>query len=250
MFNSSPNPPLPPVTICHLPERGPSLSLMRGRELEGYKSSLILNQRQKDLAVGVMLGDASLQTQNRGKTHRLKFQLSAKNDEYANHLCKEFHSLILSDPHFFERVNANNKTVKSISFQTLSHEDFNFLADLFIADRDGKKIKIISPQLVQKHLTPIGLAHWFMDDGGKMDYSLDRGKGLEFHTQSFTLPEVESLVEGLQEKFQLDCWSKKNKGKYIIAVSGKSFERFTEITQDHIIPSMRYKLPTERKKPR
>ena len=40
----------------------------RGPALEKYKNQLVLTQRQREIAVGVILGDASLNTQNKGKS--------------------------------------------------------------------------------------------------------------------------------------------------------------------------------------
>lgn len=43
--------------------------------LKQYKESLgELTEVEKEAAVGLMLGDASLQTQNKGKTFRMKFE--------------------------------------------------------------------------------------------------------------------------------------------------------------------------------
>ena len=40
-----------------------------------YKKKLIeLTEIQKEAAIGLMLGDASLQSQNKGKTYRMKFE--------------------------------------------------------------------------------------------------------------------------------------------------------------------------------
>jgi len=40
-----------------------------------YKNSLIaLSDKQKEASIGLILGDASLQTQNKGKTYRIKFE--------------------------------------------------------------------------------------------------------------------------------------------------------------------------------
>lgn len=48
---------------------GPNSKLVRE-----YKQSLIsLNTEQWEASIGLMLGDASLQTQNNGKNYRLKF---------------------------------------------------------------------------------------------------------------------------------------------------------------------------------
>ena len=47
--------------------------------IKEYKKSLIsLNTEQWEASIGLMLGDASLQTQNNGKNYRLKFEWSDK----------------------------------------------------------------------------------------------------------------------------------------------------------------------------
>lgn len=56
-------------------------------KVKQYKASLIeLNTIQKEAAIGLMLGDASLQSQNGGRTHRMKFEWSDKNKAYAMHV--------------------------------------------------------------------------------------------------------------------------------------------------------------------
>ena len=45
------------------------------RLIKEYKQSLIsLSTKQFEASIGLMLGDASLQTQNKGKNYRLKFE--------------------------------------------------------------------------------------------------------------------------------------------------------------------------------
>ena len=52
-----------------------------------YKNSLInLNQIQFETSVGLVLGDASLNSCNKGKTFRLKFEWSDKNKPYVDHV--------------------------------------------------------------------------------------------------------------------------------------------------------------------
>ncbi len=86
-----------------------------------------------------------------------------------------------------------------------------------------------------------------MDDGGKSDYSQNKGKGIVFNTHSFSENEVLQMCIELQEKFSLDCKVKFNKNKPIIMISGKDFEHFLNLINPFIIPSMRNKLPTLRK---
>lgn len=55
------------------------------------------------------------------------------------------------------------------------------------------------------------------DDGGKLDYSPNKGKGISFNTQGFTEAEVQrtSLCVELREKFNFECWvaPRSNKGR-------------------------------------
>jgi hypothetical protein len=61
--------------------------------------------------------------------------------------------------------------------------------------------------------------------GGKSNYNKDRPelKGVTINTQGFPETEVESLVAQLTSVFNLHCWVGKNKGKWTIVISGKSF---------------------------
>lgn len=91
------------------------------------------------------------------------------------------------------------------------------------------------------------MAYWFMDDGGKMDYTKNGGKGVVFNTQGFEWKEVEEMSKELGEKFGLITWVGENKKRPVIKVSGKSYERFMELVEENIIPSMKKKLPSKRK---
>jgi hypothetical protein len=55
--------------------------------LKQYKKSLVkLSEIQWEAAIGLMLGDASLQTQNKGKTYRIKFEWGDKKKVYLYHV--------------------------------------------------------------------------------------------------------------------------------------------------------------------
>lgn len=45
-----------------------------------------LSKIQWDAYIWLMLGDASLQRQNKGRTHRIKFEWGDKNKTYAEHV--------------------------------------------------------------------------------------------------------------------------------------------------------------------
>ena len=206
-----------------------------------YKNSLIsLTKEQLEISIGLMLGDASLQTQNNGKTYRLKFEWGNKNKAYLDHVYTIFDEWVISKPHKKERISPKGNLVVNWGFQTLSHEAFKPLAELFI---NGNK-KRISPFLIKNHLTAKGLAYWFSDDGGKLDYNINsKNKSVVLNTHSFTDLEVEILAKELGEKFNLICETRFNKNKKIIVIKSESFLLFKSLIKPYLIAEMLYKLP-------
>lgn len=61
------------------------------RMIREYKESLTsLTSDQWEASIGLILGDASLQSQNKGKTFRIKFEWGNKNKSYVNHVYNLF----------------------------------------------------------------------------------------------------------------------------------------------------------------
>jgi hypothetical protein len=105
-----------------------------------------------------------------------------KNKLYLDHVFGLFDEWVLTEPHKKVRISPQGNEVINWGFQTLSHEAFNLLAELFL---DQNK-KTISTDLIKNHLTPRGLAYWFYDDGGKLDYNKNsKNKSVVLNTQSF-----------------------------------------------------------------
>ena len=206
-----------------------------------YKQSLTnLNTNQWEASLGLMLGDASLQTQNNGKTYRMKFEWSDKTKYYLDHVYNLFDEWVLSKPHKKSRLSPKGNLVTNWGFQTISHEAFNPLAKLFIINNK----KGISESLILNHLTERSLAYWFMDDGGKLDYNKNsKNKSLVLNTQSFTDKEVEMLSKELMAKFGFECKIRSNKGKKVIVITNNSYPLFYKLANPYIIPEMKYKLP-------
>ncbi len=206
---------------------------MYSREIEKLKSSLKLTDEQRDVLIGVLLGDAHLETQNGGRTYRVKFEYSAGHGEYANHLYKIFKEWILTPPQRKQDATHNN-----VWFQTVSHAAFRFYAHQFY---DEKKKCV--PKLIHRFLTARSIAYWFMDDGS---IKSRESKGVIFNTQGFERNEVKRLMTVLRKSFDLEASERKQKDGLQIYISGKSYKRFREIVDAYIHPSMRYKIPPER----
>jgi DNA-binding transcriptional regulator WhiA len=206
---------------------------MYSREIEKKKSSLKLTDAQREILIGVILGDAHLETQNDGKTYRVKFEYSLKHREYANHLYEIFREWILTPPQLKQDDTHNN-----IWFQTVSHGAFRFYAHQFYDD----KRKCV-PKLIHRYLSNRAIAYWYMDDGSVKSRE---SKGVIFNTQSFIKNDIERLIKCLRSRFNLETKIREQKDGLQIYISGKSYERFLEIVEPYIHKSMRYKIPVPR----
>ena len=95
--------------------------------------------------------------------------------------------------------------------------------------------KIIPIEFLKSKFTEESLAYWYMDDG-----SLDKSSNSYiFNTQSFLREELQSLIDFLQETFNLKFTIKKDKTLYLKHCCNSLFKNLISpyITQD-----MQYKL--------
>lgn len=207
---------------------------MYSREIERAKTLLRLSATQREVLVGVLLGDAHVETQNNGRTYRVKFEYGVHHAEYANHLYGLFRQWIPTGPQLKRDGTHNN-----IWFQTVSHSAFRFYAHQFYGE--GKKCV---PKLIHRYLTGRSIAYWYMDDGS---IKSRESKGVLFNTQGFALNDVRRLIDVLRTRFALEANKRTQNDGFQIYVSGNSYERFREIIDEYIIPSMRYKVPVDRK---
>ncbi len=210
---------------------------MRSKEIELYKQKLSLSEKQREVLIGLMLGDAHLEARRNGQTFRLKIEQSDKHKAYVDHLYELFKDWVRTGPQQ-KTVNSRGHQSLNFWFQTLSHGAFRFYAEQFI--RNGRKSV---PTLIHRWLTPCALAYWFMDDGS---IKSSQSKGIIFNTHAFEIGEVEQLCAVLQKSFSLKAKPRKQSDGYQIYISGESFEEFSALVQPFLIPEMQYKLPTAR----
>lgn len=212
---------------------------MRSKKIENYKTQLRLNAEQKEVLMGILLGDATLETQNGGRTYRMKIEHSISQKIYLEHLYCVFKEWVLTPPRLKAVTLSNGKIYTNVVFSTLSHSSFRFYAHQFYDD----KHKVV-PRLINRWLTPKAVAYWFMDDGS---IKSKQSKGVIFNTQGYTIQDVLRLVRVLKEKFRLESKARKQKEGYQIYVSGRSYEQFKNIVSPYILPEMRYKIPEARR---
>lgn len=217
-----------------------------GKELNDYKRSLHLSKIQREVIIGLLLGDGHLESQNNKITYRLKVGQTLKHKIYVYHLFDIFKNFCGTGPR--EYINPNTNYI-SVTFNTYSHISFKFYGKQFY---NKNNLKVV-PKLIHKWLTPRGLAYWFMDDGSRKSKT---SKGIYLNTQSFTYREVKVLSDLLQNKFNLITKIKLDKNLtteklkpneirrgYRIYISGYSYDIFKKYIEKYITEDMKYKLP-------
>lgn len=149
---------------------------MRSKAIEELKRELKLSLEQREVLVGLLLGDGCLETRNGGHTYRLKIEQSKAHESYVLLLHSLFAEWTLSPPRV-RVVNSRGHISENIAFGTVSHQGLSFYGDQFYLD-GVKRV----PKTIDQLLTPRGLAFWFMDDGS---IKSKESKGLILNTQGF-----------------------------------------------------------------
>jgi len=206
---------------------------MRQKLLEEYKKTLVISVLQKEVLIGLLLGDGHIEISPNRKSARLKVEYSAKHSDYVSFLYQIFQKVVRMEPKE-RRVEGFGKKFPRIGFTTLSLPDFLYYRDLFYPN----KIKII-PSNLSELLTEIGLAVWFMDDGS---YKSRECKGKLLCTHSFSDFEVKFLCEILKEKFSIEANLRKQKDGNEIYIHASSYEKLKSIVFPYLVSSFKYKL--------
>jgi hypothetical protein len=117
-----------------------------------YKNSLVLTQEQKDILVGLILGDLNITyrsySNSKGTKYPcLQFCQSSFHKPYLDSLYNIFQDFVSTPPR--KRLSTN-----TWYFQTFTHEDFDYFGKLFYRNR----VKMV-PDNLGDLLTPRGLAY-------------------------------------------------------------------------------------------
>ncbi len=197
-----------------------------------------LTRLQHEVLVGILLGDASLQTESNGNTYRLRISQSEKHKDYVFHLYTIFANLTLSPPIKYEFTDSRYPSKKYYrwSFSTKQDACFRFYGHQFYKNKN----KVV-PKLIHRWLTPIAIAYWYMDDGAQKW----KGKslGVRFCTDNFSYIEVTRLKTIFIEKYTLKASLQKKGANYKIYISSTSYENLKSLIFLYFHTSMIYKFP-------
>lgn len=211
---------------------------MNTNKIKKFKEKAKLTARQREIIIGKLLGDGHLESQNQGRTYRLKIEHSLKQKEYVDWLYEELRPLALTSPQTRTRIliwRGESRKYQKCWFNTASIGSLRFYAQQFY-----KGNKKIVPSRIGKLLTPLALAVWYMDDGS---IKSDAHSAVLLNTHGFDSLSVKRLQIALEKKFGIKTKLKKQKDGIQIYLPSETIEMFKKLIEPFIIASMRYKLP-------
>jgi hypothetical protein len=216
-------------------------SSITAKELVAYKESLTMLQPiQRDLLIGSLLGDGNLRFLRENLEATFTIDHSLKQEDYVWYKYRILKDWVLTEPRIFTRIyhKDREKMLSSVRFSSISHSVFTSWYDIFY--QEGRKI--IPENIEEILVSPFSLAVWFMDDGNK------NHQAVFLNTQQFLLDEQELLRECLLKNFGLHStmnkhWVYNGKQLYRIRITTESTKELRRLTQEFILPSLKYKLP-------
>lgn len=194
------------------------------------------NKNILDLIFGSLLGDGFAERRIGGNGTRITFYQEGIHVSYLlwlHGLFSEQGYCSSNLPEIQTRLGLKGKVRKIIRFRTFTYTSFNWIHDMWYING----IKVV-PSNIGCFLTPLALAIWIMDDGGKVS------NGLKLATNLFTYSECLFLVKVLFENFNLKA-SVQSAGapnQYQIYIWKESMPILREIVLPYVHSSMKYKL--------
>ena len=210
---------------------------MNTKEIRERKKNLRLSKRQRELIVGLLLGDGHLETQNGGRTYRLKVEYCAAQRDYLVWLAKEFQEWLQTG--WYEKQRG---TKVVYGFTTVSHPAFRFYAKQFYLERKKRM-----PPHIKRLLSPLSLAIWFLDDGSAKS---SRHKSLVIHSLGYAHRELVLAQDALEKLGVKSSTHKQRNGSfrlYFPYESAQVIERFVRPILVEV-PSLAYKVENTKPK--
>lgn len=206
-----------------------SVSLVQEDNTVGSRG--VLSQRQKEILIGTLLGDAHLEPN--GKYVRVRIDHYDRHKEYVFWMANELLPFSLKPREIIEDDKRSGKSYTRWHFSSQSLPVFQGFRDLFYFR--GRKIV---PENLDKLITPLSLAIWYMDDG----FRRRDCKGFYLCTSSFTNREQKILQKVLWIRFGLEVSIHHQRKLERIYIPAAHAEKFNDLIKPFILSVFRYKL--------
>ena len=193
-----------------------------------------LNNEEKSILFGTVLGDAYLQKTGE-KNARLKLEHGAKQKDYLFWKVEKLQKLFQGKPKYLKRIHpVTQKEYRYWRHQSQSTPYLGKIHKIFYPK--GKKQ---IPQELKEYLNPLALAVWYMDDG----YYYQRDRCSYLYLGNVSQKEAENVSQTILEKFNIANHVLVKKKGYAIYFSPKETLKLKEVIKNYLVEKLRYKLP-------
>ena len=184
-----------------------------------------LTSTQHAILIESLLGDGTLRRQGNRRNALFEVNHSYKYREYVDWKWQNFNEYILTEP----KLRPSKGTRIAYRFTTRSLPEFTRYYIKFYPNG----IKHVPINL---HITPLSLAVWFMDDGGKSR------SATYLNTQQFSLLEQQFLQKLLFQTFGINSTLNRDKKYFRIRINSNSSKIMCKLIKPYILPCLEYKL--------
>ena len=186
------------------------------------------------MILGTILGDACLE--RNGRNVRLRIDHSVRQRAFVEWKFIELGELNPSTPRIVRRRDKRTGQIhENYRFTTQTTAALNEYYGMFHPNGSSK---CVPRSIIESLTSPLSLAVWYMDDGGRRS---DCRSGY-LNTNAYTVEEVNTLQTALKETFDISTSVHFAAGKPRIYIPQRSFKAFCDVVRPHVIDEMRYKL--------
>lgn len=163
--------------------------------MESKKNNIQLTKREEQIIYGTLLGDGSIGIQPKGKTPRIQIRHSIVQRHWFFWKKKELHRLCSEKAVHLQKPDGFSKRCK-LHLQTLSKPCLNSVYTN-TRSKEGKKTPT---KHWLKHITPLSLMVWWVDDGSLISKGRRKGR---WNVQGFGKKGCNFLANFLARKFKI-----------------------------------------------
>lgn len=216
------------------------------------KNDISLTEKQQDVLVGTLLGDANLSTYSvNARTWRYRAIQKKDHKEYLYSKYDTFKNMCGSPSYSTVYDERTQKTYNRFLFNTRTFSKLHPFGQAFYVYNPSTQrwVKDV-PGNVASILTPRAVAFWYMDDGS-LKYR-GHSNAMRICSESFSKQGVELLQAAMWQNFQIDLkLVKRNKNGvlvgYRLAIHETESSKFRELIQPYLVECMKYKVSDGKK---
>jgi hypothetical protein len=192
-----------------------------------------LTKRQKEILIGLILGDGCLE--KNGKNVRLRVEHGLAQRGYINWKYKKLKNLITGKPRIVSSIHyGTGKIYRRLHFSTFAIPELNDYWHKFYFQKRKRVPKNIKESLK----SPLSLAIWYMDDG----YKRNDCNALRISTDCFSMGEQKLLQQCLKDNFGIKTSIHRKGRTWNIYIPSGQTKMFCKIVKPYIIKELRYKI--------